>query len=144
MWSCTFPWTVQMNLSLFSVKKTTQELSIQVTSSVLLPSKLQACTWAFCNGIPLALSMRHRFTVAGNYESLFLFFCFFSPWFFCNKTVTWSVPENQHRELSGIWREKHCYYTINCISFWGTKGLFMTDSNLGSFLNQNLKVTFEN
>lgn len=74
-----------MNLSLFSVKKTTQELSIQVTSSVLLPSKLQACTWAFCNGIPLALSMRHRFTVAGNYERLF--FCFFDPDFFATKLL---------------------------------------------------------
>lgn len=46
-------------------------MSIQMTPSVLLPFKPQACTWAFCKGIPCYLSMRHRFTVAGNNERLF-------------------------------------------------------------------------
>lgn len=83
----------------------------------------------FCKGIPFALSMRHRLTVAGNYGRLFngfgvfccpLRFLFFSA----TKLLHEVCLKNLHRVLSGIRREKHCYYTINCISFLGHQELF--------------------
>lgn len=55
-------------------------MSFQMIPSVVPPFKPQACTWAFCKGIPFDLSMRHQFTVAGNNERLFYSpLCYFHP-----------------------------------------------------------------
>lgn len=97
------------------------------TASVLHQIHVQACTWAFCKSTPLALSTRHRFTVAGNYERLFLFI------YFCCLFLLYSQQQNCYMKCA--WKPtvyylgydaKITYCTINCISFLGgTKGTFM-------------------
>lgn len=135
-WSCTVSRTDQISLSLFIFCQ--ESLSVWECLLKWPHLSLHHSNRRLVHGhfvIPFALSMRHRRTVAGDSERLFVFWVLFFfvvlYVFFSNKTVTWSVPENQHWVLSGIQREKHCYYTITCISFWGTKGLFMTHSNAG-------------
>lgn len=63
---------------------------------------LQACTGAFCKGIPFTLSMRHRFTVAGNYERLFLFIYFLSLMFFSATKLLHEVCLKTNSVPSGI------------------------------------------
>ena len=59
----------------------------------------------------------------------YVFFLFFLSltffvFFLATKLLHEVCLKNLHRVLSGIRREKHCYYTINCISFLGHQELF--------------------
>lgn len=103
MSSCTVSGTDPKNRSLFPFRPRNSGLYVSenVRSSLFT---LQACTSAFCKGIAITLSMRHRFTVAEN-ERLFLFIYFCPLCFLSNETVTWSVPENQQCTIRDMMRK---------------------------------------
>lgn len=106
MASGTVSQTHLINLTLsFSAKKL-QTVCLRIRSNnPICPSvlMLQTCTGAFCKGTPFTLFTRHQFTVAGNYERLFLFIFVFC---FPTTKLLHEVCLKTNSVLSGIWWEQ--------------------------------------
>lgn len=107
--------TYLINLSCFLLQRNSRLCRSENVDSnnPICPSLLilQTCTGAFCKGTPFTLFTRHQFTVAGNYERLFLFiyFCPLMLFFFSTTKLLHEVCLKTNSVLSGIRWEKHLY-----------------------------------